>query len=266
MDISTTATRCTVHSKHSRGVPRYCGQSVCRSSFSQTHDWEVYAGRVRWIWLSGKGNKSFGFAWICARHEFWNQVCRDKASGSHQNSTGRVCWERCRSNDFTSTTMRFVLPKLFPPVLPSQTCFTVLTCFGFWNTRVMHGCGTCRRCRLLRESFARPGLGGFVLLDHRTESERCFWFETWTIARKCAWTGCCSVSGQKQVHPKASTSRSKFRSSALLVCLSRFVIVLTMNARRFQRTHPLSGMGSSLDASKDIGLGGTDLAFTCQNQ
>ena len=37
-------------------------------------------------------------------------------------------------------------------------------------------------------------------------------------------------------------------------------MVLTMNARRFQRTHPLSGMGSSLNASKDNGVGVTDLA------
>ena len=37
---------------------------------------------------------------------------------------------------------------------------------------------------------------------------------------------------------------------------------LTVNARRFQRTHPLSGTGSSVNASKDIGMGGTDLAPT----
>ena len=35
-------------------------------------------------------------------------------------------------------------------------------------------------------------------------------------------------------------------------------MVLTMNAR-FQRTHPLSGVGSSLNASKEIGMGVTDL-------
>ena len=53
------------------------------------------------------------------------------------------------------------------------------------------------------------------------------------IARKCAGTGCCSVSGQKNVHRKASTSRSNHtrppRSSFPLATS------LTMNARRFQR-------------------------------
>ena len=48
--------------------------SVCISSCSQTDDWIFFAGRVRWIWLRGKGNKSFRFMWICARHRVWTQV------------------------------------------------------------------------------------------------------------------------------------------------------------------------------------------------
>ena len=40
-------------------------------------------------------------------------------------------------------------------------------------------------------------------------------------------------------------------------------MILTMNARQFQRTHPLSGMGSSLNASEDFGMGVTDLAPVC---
>ena len=44
-------------------------------------------------------------------------------------------------------------------------------------------------------------------------------------------------------------------------------MILTMTARRFQRTHLLSGMGSPLNASKDIGMGITDLApILNQNQ
>ena len=39
-----------------------------------------------------------------------------------------------------------------------------------------------------------------------------------------------------------------------------------MNARRFQITHPLSGMRSSLDASKDIAMGNGDLALTCGSE
>ena len=37
-------------------------------------------------------------------------------------------------------------------------------------------------------------------------------------------------------------------------------MVLTMNARRFQRTHPLSGMGSSLNVLNNIDMGVTYLA------
>ena len=38
-----------------------------------------------------------------------------------------------------------VLPKLFPPLLPSQTCFVVPACRGFWKTRVIRECGTFRK-------------------------------------------------------------------------------------------------------------------------
>ena len=66
----------------------------------------------------------------------------------------------------------------------------------------------------------------------------------------------------KHVHPRASPSRSDVYSSRdhtrFALYLSR--LTLTMNARRFQRTHPLSGMGSSLNASKDVGVGVTDFA------
>ena len=41
-------------------------------------------------------------------------------------------------------------------------------------------------------------------------------------------------------------------------------MVLTMNARRFQRTHPLSGVGFALNASQDICMGVTDLTPTSE--
>ena len=41
-------------------------------------------------------------------------------------------------------------------------------------------------------------------------------------------------------------------------------MVLTMNARRFQRTHPPSGMGSSLNASRDVAIGVIDLTPTSE--
>ena len=86
------------------------------------------------------------------------------------------------------------------------------------------------------------------------------------IARKCAGTGGgCSVSGHKHAHRKASKSRSE-------LCFSRgdtrphrlsfaLAMILTMNARRFQRTHPFSEMGSALSASKDIAIGVNDVAL-----
>ena len=86
------------------------------------------------------------------------------------------------------------------------------------------------------------------------------------VARRCSGTGgrCC-VSGQKHVHPKAYTSRSECCSSRSLTRPHRLsftlAMILTMDARRFQRTHLLSGMGSSLNASKDIGMGVVDLAL-----
>ena len=44
-------------------------------------------------------------------------------------------------------------------------------------------------------------------------------------------------------------------------------MILTMNARRFQRTHPLRGLGDySLNASTDIGMGVIDLALTCGSE
>ena len=36
-----------------------------------------------------------------------------------------------------------IFPKLFPPLLPSQTCFIVLARRGFSNTRAIRGCGPC---------------------------------------------------------------------------------------------------------------------------
>ena len=41
---------------------------------------------------------------------------------------------------------------------------------------------------------------------------------------------------------------------------------LTMNAKDFQRTHLLSGMGSSRNSSKDIGMGVTDFALACGSE
>ena len=164
----------------------------------------------------------------------------------------------CRRNDFTSTTTLFVLfPKLFPAVLPSLTCFIVLACLGFWNTRVNRGCGTYRKSRLLRRRLLRPGPWHLCVFTISSWKRRQQGFapcctnvrwDRWTL--QCDWT--------KKVHPKASASRSECCSSRdhtrPLRLSFALAMILTMNARRFQRTHPLSGMGSSLSAS---------IALTC---
>ena len=84
-----------------------------------------------------------------------------------------------------------------------------------------------------------------VFWDLHAESEN---RDLHRIARKCAGIGGrCSVSGQKDVQPKASASRSEFCSSRDHTRPARLsfelAMSLTMNARRFQKTHPLRLMG-----------------------
>ena len=92
------------------------------------------------------------------------------------------------------------------------------------------------------------------------------------IARKCAGSGGrCSVTGQQHVHPKTSASRSKLSSSRDHTCPRRLsfalAMVLTMNARRFQRTHPLRGMGDyGVNASRNIDMEVIAFASTCGSE
>ena len=150
----------------------------------------------------------------------------------------------CRS-DFTSTATHFVL---FQSYL-RQCCLSKHV--SSFSHAVDSGTGVRRTAWALAD-FLR------FWITVRTR-ERCFWSETWTVeictallANVLGQGGRCSVSGQKHFHPKASTSRSEFffalhvTTPALRVYLWRLLVILTMNARRFQRTHPLSGMGSSL--------------------
>ena len=101
---------------------------------------------------------------------------------------------------------------------------------------------------LLRYSLARSGPSRiFAILDRRDESE----------------------SVRKRVHPKASHhAQSVILRVTTPVSLLSFALamILTMNARRHQRTHPLSGMGSPLKASKDIGMGVNDHPLTCGSE
>ena len=163
-------------------------------------------------------------------------------------------------------------PKLFPPVLASQTCFNVPACLGFWNTR-FDSWFWDRKSRRLGRSFARLGpcrIFAFVGPPCRKQTL----FPVGNVDSRDLHLVHTSVLGLVSVAVfqdkntfilKASASRSKFSSSRdhARPHRSSFALttVLTMDARRFQTTFSLSGMGSSLNGSKDIGTGGTDCAL-----
>ena len=92
------------------------------------------------------------------------------------------------------------------------------------------------------------------------------------IARNRAETGGrCSVPGHKNVHPKASASRSEFCSSrdhTHPACLSfELAMILTMNARRFQRTHFCVEWEIIHSTRQGIfWYGVTDLALACGSE
>ena len=91
------------------------------------------------------------------------------------------------------------------------------------------------------------------------------------LARKFAGTGGrCSVSGQKmfiqRFRPHARSVFLHVTTPAFFRLAFALAVVFTTNARRFQRTHPLSGMESSLSASRDIGKVVTDFKLTCGSE
>ena len=116
----------------------------------------------------------------------------------------------------------------------------------------------------------------FAYLDHYAEGERCFRLETWT-ADICTML---LANVLEQVDVAEFQDKNMFiqrlphhaQSFALHVTTRpprlsfAFAMILTMNARRFQRTHPLSGMGSSLNASKGVRMGVTGLAPICTSE
>ena len=122
----------------------------------------------------------------------------------------------CRRNGFTSTTTNLVLlPRFSPPVPPSLTCFIVLARLGFWNTRVIRGRVTCQESKLLRTASHGLGPGGFLRVWITVQKADVV--SSWKHGQQgfaCAGTGGrCSATVQKQVHPKASASRSENGSS-----------------------------------------------------
>ena len=64
-----------------------------------------------------------------------------------------VSQERFHLHDFTSRSLR----QLSLSLRPSLVCFIVPACRGLWNTRVIRGCWTFRKSRLLQHSLTWPG-------------------------------------------------------------------------------------------------------------
>ena len=169
----------------------------------------------------------------------------------------------CRSNDFTSTSTQFVLFQS----CCRQCCHRKLASsysHALDSGTHVRGSGTYRISRHLRHNLELPGPRRIIeFLVYRSENERYFWLVMWT-AGICTVLNA-SVLGQVVAVQSLPASRSKFSSSRdhtrpprLSIALA---MTLTMNARRFQRTHPLRGLGdNSLSASKDTGKGVADLA------
>ena len=151
-------------------------------------------------------------------------------------------------------------PKITSASASSQTCFIVLVCLGFWNTPVIHGCGMYRKSKHLRHSLALHGPWRIIVfLVQRTENEQCFWLSMLT-AEVCTVL-IAGVLGQAGVYVFQVKNMIIQKFPHHVTALVALAMVLTMSARRFQRTHTLSGMGSLLNASKDIGMGVTDLSL-----
>ena len=110
--------------------------------------------------------------------------------------------------------------------------------------------------RMLRQSLARPG----ALADSRVFLGSSSRKRTLSLVgnvdgrdlHRCTSKGFCSTFRDVCFH---------VTTPALSVCLFTLAMVLTMNARRFQRTHPLRGMEDcSLNKLKDVDVGVIDFA------
>ena len=168
---------------------------------------------------------------------------------------------------------------IFPLVRPSKTCFIVLACRGFWKTRLIRVLWDVPKKIQTPAAQPRTGwaLADFCILGSPCR-KRTFLLvgnadsrDSHRIARICAGTdGRCSVSGRKKFTLQSSLSRSDRFSSRDNTRAPKMsfalAMTLTMNARRFQRTHTLTGMRSSLSTSKDTGMGNIYIAHICASE
>ena len=168
------------------------------------------------------------------------------------------------------------LTKLFPPVLLSplaSPCSHALDCVTPVCLLVM---GRSKIQVLAAQPRTAWGLAELCVFGSPCRKRTLFL--VWNVdnrdsrglARRCVGTGGrCSVR-TKTCLPNACISRSETHSSRDHTHPTRLslehAMILTMDARRLQRTHPLCGMGSSLNTSKNVGMGVTDFALTCGSE
>ena len=109
-----------------------------------------------------------------------------------------------------------------------------------------------------------PGFGGFLHFRITVQKANVVsrWKRGHRISCKCAGTGGhCSVTRQHIVTQRRPHHAHSFVLHVTTLGLAVYLSRLPMNARRFQRPQPLSGVGEySLKASKDIGMGVAALA------
>ena len=151
---------------------------------------------------------------------------------------------------------------LFPSVL-----FIVLACRESLNTCVIRGCGTSRKSSPLRHSIARSGRKRFFCIFGYACRKRTLRLIGNVDSRDCVVL-LASVLGQtdaavclekstfiQRLPSHAQSVALHVITSVLSVCFFALVMNLIMSARRFQRTHLLSRMESSLNVSENIDMG-----------
>ena len=203
-----------------------------------------------WIWIPVEDDKSFGSAWLPARHRVWSPFT---APCSYQNSTV------CLSNDFTSTTTQFVLSQGY-----LRHCFHRQHA----SSRAMDSGAGVRFVVVGRSEntdscgAASNGLGPGGFLHFWITVEKATVASCWKRGQQefapycrkvcwdlrtlqCNWTKARS-SKNFRVTLKFSSLRDHTRPPRLSSALA---MVLTMNAHRNQRTHLLSDADSIAHSS-----------------
>ena len=158
------------------------------------------------------------------------------------------------------------------PLPSSQTFLAVLAGPGSSNNIATRRCWTCRSSRHLRRCLPRPGSCWILRFwDRRGDNGKFFCtghVDRWDFAQICSPNVLELVdTATRQDAPipmlilPAQTHFPLMNSPVLPDFSLTLVMFLAMTVRRFQRTHPWSGTCYSLDASKGIGIGVTDLAL-----